>query len=163
MQLARYPVSMLGRNYAGQESCSVARVLEIIGERWTWLIIRDAFLGLTRFDEFQESLGIARNVLSERLNRLVDEGIFEKVLYSERPARYEYRLTRKGSDLFTALNAIRQWGDQYLSPKPMRLLRRKADKTPVVAALVPKGTRILAAEEIELVPGPGFPRRADRA
>ena len=148
---------MLKRNYDGQESCSVAQALEIIGERWTWLIIRDAFLGLTRFNEFEQSLGIARNVLTDRLNRLVEEGIFERVLYQERPARYEYRLTKKGSDLFTALNALRQWGDQYLSSKPMRLLRRKHDGTPVIAALVPEGAPILAAHEIELVPGPGFP------
>jgi DNA-binding HxlR family transcriptional regulator len=149
---------MLNRNYDGQEACSVAQTLEIIGERWTWLIIRDAFLGLTKFVEFEQSLGIARNVLTDRLNRLVDEGIFERVLYQERPARYEYRLTPKGSDLFTALNALRQWGDQHLSPKPMRLLRRKHDKTPVIAALVPKGTPTLTPDEIELVPGPGFPR-----
>ena len=149
---------MLRRNYDGQESCSVARALEIIGERWTWLIIRDAFLGLTKFIEFEQSLGIARNVLTDRLNRLVEEGIFERVLYQEHPARYEYRLTKKGSDLFTALNALRQWGDQYLSAKPMRLLRRKHDKTPVIAALVPEGSPVLAANEIELVPGPGFPR-----
>jgi DNA-binding HxlR family transcriptional regulator len=161
MQL-RYPVFMLKRHYEGQESCSVARALEIIGERWTWLIIRDAFLGLTKFDEFQESLGIARNVLIDRLNRLVAEGIFERVLYNERPARYEYRLTEKGSDLFTALNAIRQWGDQYLSAKPMRLLRRRSDKRPVVASLVPEGAPVLASHEIELVPGPGFPRHAHR-
>jgi DNA-binding HxlR family transcriptional regulator len=151
---------MLKRNYEGQESCSVAQVLEIIGERWTWLIIRDAFLGVTRFIDFEQSLGIARNVLADRLNRLVEEGIFERVLYQERPARYEYCLTPKGSDLFTALNALRQWGDQYLSAKPMRLLRRKHDKTPVIAALVPEGTPVLATHEIELVPGPGFPRRA---
>jgi DNA-binding HxlR family transcriptional regulator len=151
---------MLKRHYDGQESCSVAQALEIIGERWTWLIIRDAFLGLTRFIEFEQSLGIARNVLTDRLNRLVEEGIFERVLYQERPARYEYRLTQKGSDLFTALNALRQWGDQYLSDKPMRLLRRKRDKTPVIAALVPEGARVLAADEIELVPGPGFPHPA---
>jgi DNA-binding HxlR family transcriptional regulator len=153
---------MLKRHYEGQESCSVARVLEIIGERWTWLIVRDAFLGLTKFDEFQESLGIARNVLTDRLNRLVEEGIFVRVLYNERPARYEYRLTEKGADLFTALNALRQWGDQYLSPKPKQLLRRKIDKRPVVAALVPEGSPVLAADEIELVPGPGFPRHARR-
>ena len=153
---------MLKRNYDGQESCSVAQVLEIIGERWTWLIIRDAFLGLTKFLEFEQSLGIARNVLTDRLNRLVQEGIFERVLYQERPARYEYRLTQKGADLFTALNAIRQWGDQYLSPKPMRLLRRKADKRPVIAALVPEGAPVLSASEIELVPGPGFPRHTSQ-
>ena len=151
---------MLKRTYEGQEPCSVAQVLEIIGERWTWLIIRDAFLGMTRFIDFEQSLGIARNVLTDRLNRLVEEEIFERVLYQEHPARYEYRLTPKGSDLFTALNALRQWGDQYLSAKPMRLLRRKHDKTPVIAALVPEGTPVLATQEIELVPGPGFPRRA---
>jgi DNA-binding HxlR family transcriptional regulator len=151
---------MLKRNYDGQESCSVAQALEIIGERWTWLIIRDAFLGLTRFTEFERSLGIARNVLTDRLNRLVEEGILERVLYQERPARYEYRLTQKGSDLFTALNALRQWGDQYLSANPMRLLRRKHDKKPVIAALVPEGAPVLAAHEIELVPGPGFPHQA---
>jgi len=149
---------MLRRNYDGQESCSVAQTLEIVGERWTWLIIRDAFLGLTKFVEFEASLGIARNVLTDRLNRLVEEGIFERVLYQERPARYEYRLTQKGSDLFTALSAVRQWGDQYQSKKPMVLLRRKGDKTPVIAALVPEGAPVLAADEIELVPGPGFPR-----
>jgi DNA-binding HxlR family transcriptional regulator len=151
---------MLKREYEGQESCSVARALEIVGERWTWLIIRDAFLGLTRFAEFQRSLGIARNVLSDRLAKLVEEGIFERVPYQERPPRYEYRLTQKGADLFTALNAVRQWGDQYLSPEPMRLLRRKADRRPVVAALVPEGTRALSADETELVPGPGFPPEA---
>lgn len=149
---------MLQRRYDGQESCSVARTLEIVGERWTWLIVRDAFLGLTRFDEFRTSLGIARNVLSDRLGRLVEEGILERVLYQERPARYEYRLTPKGADLFTALNAIRQWGDQYLSDEPMRLLRRKSDGRPVIAALVPEGAPVLGSDEIELVPGPGFPR-----
>jgi DNA-binding HxlR family transcriptional regulator len=157
MQLS-YPPGVLKRSYEGQESCSVARVLEIVGERWTWLIVRDAFLGLTRFDEFQQSLGIARNVLTDRLNRLVEEGVFERVLYNERPPRHEYRLTEKGADLFTALNALRQWGDQYLSEAPMRLLRRKADGRPVVAALIPEGAPTLSAEEIELVPGPGFPR-----
>ena len=127
---------MLKRTYVGQELCSVARTLEIIGDRWTWLIIRDAFLGLSRFTEFQDSLGIAANVLDDRLSRLVAEGIFERELYGERPARYAYRLTQKGEDLFTALNALRQWGDRYLCEKPMRLLRVKGSGTPVLAALV---------------------------
>ena len=86
---------MLRNDYEGQ-NCSIARALEIVGERWTLLIIRDAFLGLRRFDQFQESLGIARNVLTDRLNRLVEEGILDRVRYSERPERYEYRLTRQG-------------------------------------------------------------------
>src|SRR5438270_4182828 len=126
---------VLKRDYEGQ-NCSIARALEVVGERWTLLIVRDAFLGLRRFDQFQDSLGIARNVLSDRLNRLVEEGILERVLYSERPERYEYRLTAKGRELNIALTSLRQWGDKYLSEKPPRLLRRKADKRPVVAALV---------------------------
>ncbi len=153
----RILTSVLKRDYIGQDSCSVARTLEIIGDRWTWLLIRDAFLGLSKFAAFRESLGIAPNVLQDRLARLAKEGIFERVLYCERPARFEYRLTEKGSDLFTALNALRQWGDQYLCAEPMRLLRVKATETPVIAALVPQGTPALANEEIELVPGPGFP------
>jgi DNA-binding HxlR family transcriptional regulator len=146
---------VLKRDYEGQ-NCSVARALEIVGERWTLLIIRDAFLGRRRFEEFQESLGIARNVLTDRLNRLVDEGVLERVLYNERPERFEYRLTAKGRDLQIALAGLRQWGDKYLSEKPPRIVRRKADKKPVVAALVPKGAReILRPDEIENVAGPG--------
>jgi DNA-binding HxlR family transcriptional regulator len=149
---------VLRRDYAGQELCSVARTLEIVGDRWTWLIVRDAFLGISRFREFQESLGVAANVLDDRLTRLVDEGIFERIPYSERPPRFEYRLTEKGAELFTALNALRQWGDRYLCEKPMRLLRVRGTGTPVVAVLVPEGTPSLANDEIELVPGPGFPQ-----
>jgi DNA-binding HxlR family transcriptional regulator len=148
---------MLHRDYQGQ-NCSIARALEIVGERWTLLIIRDVFLGRRRFDQLQESLGVARNVLTDRLNRLVDEGVLERVLYSERPDRYEYRLTSMGIDLNIALTALRQWGDQYLSEKPPSLLRRKADKKPVVAALVPKGAAVLRADEVEFVPGPGRTR-----
>jgi DNA-binding HxlR family transcriptional regulator len=146
---------MLRRDYDGQ-NCSIARALEIVGERWSLLIIRDAFLGLSRFDEFQESLGIARNVLTDRLNRLVDEGILERARYSERPERYEYRLTEKGRELRLALAGLRQWGDAYLSKQPPRLMRRKADQTPVVVAFVPEGASdILRGDEVETVPGPG--------
>jgi DNA-binding HxlR family transcriptional regulator len=146
---------MLKRDYEGQ-NCSIARALEIVGERWTLLIVRDAFLGLHRFEEFQQSLGIARNVLTDRLNRLVDEGILERVRYNERPARFEYRLTKKGRDLNIALAGLRQWGDAYLTEKPPRVLRRKADKAPVVAALVPKLAETLRPDEVEIVPGPGL-------
>jgi DNA-binding HxlR family transcriptional regulator len=146
---------MLNRDYEGQEHCGVARSLEIVGERWTLLIVRDAFLGMRRFEEFQEDLRIARNVLTDRLNRLVDEEIFERVLYSERPERYEYRLTKKGRDLGIALAALRQWGDEYLTEKPARVLRRKSDKKPVVAAFVPKGSdAIVSRRDVELVRAP---------
>ena len=146
---------MLKRGYEGQ-NCSIARTLEIVGERWTLLIIRDVFLGLRRFDQLQESLGVARNVLADRLNRLVEEGILERVQYSERPLRFEYRLTKKGRELNVALTALRQWGDAHLSEKPPRILRRKADRKPVVAALVPRSADVLRPDEVELVPGPGL-------
>jgi DNA-binding HxlR family transcriptional regulator len=151
---------MLEREYPGQ-NCSLARALEIVGERWTLLIIRDAFLGLRRFDQFQTSLGIARNVLTDRLNRLVGEGILERVRYGERPVRHEYQLTPKGRDLLLPLTAFRQWGDKYLSPEPPALLRRKSDSKQVVAALVANGSAALRPEQLELVPGPGANRTQD--
>jgi DNA-binding HxlR family transcriptional regulator len=146
---------VLRRDYEGQ-NCSIARALEVVGERWTLLIVRDCFLGLRRFEEFQQSLGIARNILTDRLNRLVAEGILERVRYSERPERYEYRLTPKGRDLQIALAGLRQWGDKHISDKPPHITRRKSDKKPVVAALVPAGADVLRPDEVESVPGPGL-------
>ena len=145
---------MLNREYQGQ-NCSIARALELVGERWTLLIIRDAFLGLRRFDEFQESLGISRNVLTDRLNRLVEEGILEAIPYGIRHDRYDYKLTRMGLDLHVALVGLRQWGDKYLCDKPPTLARRKRDRRPLVAALVPKGTITVPIREVEFVAGPG--------
>src|ERR1700731_1392828 len=106
---------MLGNDYDGQV-CSIAGTLEVVGERWSLLIVRDVFLGLRRFDEIQGDLGIARNVLQTRLTRLVDQGVLEKRLYRERPSRYEYRLTEKGLDLWPALVALMYWGDRYAAP-----------------------------------------------
>lgn len=96
--------------------CSVARTVEVIGERWTMLILREAFLGVKRFDHIQRDLGIARNILSDRLGKLVDQEILEKRLYSERPPRFEYRLTAKGRDLHPILVTLMQWGDKYTAP-----------------------------------------------
>ena len=115
---------MLGRTYDNQ-ICSIARTLEIVGERWTLLIVRDALLGMRRFDEFRESLGVARNVLSDRLARLVDAGILDRVRYQEHPERYEYRLTAKGRELSVALISLMHWGDKHLAGEsgPPRLTR----------------------------------------
>jgi DNA-binding HxlR family transcriptional regulator len=146
---------VLRRSYDDQ-NCSIARTLEIVGERWTLLIVRDAFLGRSRFDEFQESLGIARNVLADRLKRLVDEGILERRRYSEHPPRDEYVLTKKGRELRVALTGLRQWGDRYLSEQPPRLLQRKSDGNPVVVAFVLEDAgNVLSEDELESVPGPG--------
>ena len=97
------------------QECSIAGTLEIIGDRWTILILRDAFRGVRRFDEIQHDLGIARNVLTDRLTKLVDHGILEKRQYQDRPARFEYRLTPKGVDLSPALVAIMRWGDKHIA------------------------------------------------
>jgi DNA-binding HxlR family transcriptional regulator len=106
---------MLGNSYDNQV-CSIARTLELIGERWTLLIVRDAFLGVRRFDELQRNLGIARNVLQNRLERLVEHGILKRVRYQERPERFEYRLTEKGIDLWPVLVSLISWGDRYAAP-----------------------------------------------
>jgi len=103
---------MLRSDYTDQ-NCSIARTLELIGERWTLLIVRDAFMGTHRFEEFQRNLGVARNVLQTRLIRLVDGGILRRVRYQERPERFEYRLTRKGVDLWPVLVALLKWGDVH--------------------------------------------------
>ena len=103
---------MLQRDYPAQV-CSVARSLEVIGERWTLLIVRDAVLGLERFEEFQESLGIASNVLTNRLRLLCDEGVLERVPDPQRPGRPRYVLTDKGRELAPALIVFMKWGDRH--------------------------------------------------
>ena len=147
---------MLKRDYEDQV-CSIARALEVVGDRWTLLIIRDVVLGHSRFDEFLDSLGIASNVLTDRLNRLVDEGVLERVPYNERPERFEYRLTKKGRELGPVLIALMQWGDRHLSNEPPRIARRRSDRSPVSVRLVAKDGSVLAPGELELVPGPGAP------
>lgn len=98
-----------------EQVCSVARALSIVGERWTLLIIRDAFKGTRRFEGFHKNLGVTRHRLAERLAMLVDEGVLTKVPYSTHPERFEYRLTRKGLGLYPVLMTLSQWGDQWLS------------------------------------------------
>jgi DNA-binding HxlR family transcriptional regulator len=97
------------------ETCSVARAMDILGERWTMLIMREAFYGVRRFSDMQRNLGIARNILSTRLQTLVRSGILERRLYQEEPERFEYRLTQAGRDLYPAVIAIMKWGDEYLA------------------------------------------------
>jgi DNA-binding HxlR family transcriptional regulator len=103
------------KSFAGM-NCSVAQCLEVVGEWWSMLVVRDAFLGVTRFDDFQQRLGISRNVLNQRLTRLVEAGVLRRVPYSEHPPRFDYRLTDKGRDLWPVLTAMRQWGDRHAAP-----------------------------------------------
>jgi DNA-binding HxlR family transcriptional regulator len=146
---------MLKRDYAGQV-CSVARTLELVGDRWTLLVIRDVVLGHHRFDELLTGLGVASNVLADRLSRLVAEGILDRVPYSERPERFEYHLTEKGRELGVPLLALMQWGDRYVSDKPPRIARRQSDRSPITVRLVADDGSAVRAGDVEIVPGPGL-------
>lgn len=115
---------MLGRTY-DSEACSIARSLEVVGERWTLLILRDIFLEIRKFDDLHRSLGVARNILQARLELLVEEGVLEKRPYQE--GRFEYCLTSKGEELWPALIALLRWGDRHYAPhgRP-RLIKHRA-------------------------------------
>jgi DNA-binding HxlR family transcriptional regulator len=145
---------MLKRGYEGQ-NCSIARALEVVGDRWTLLVIRDVGAGHHRFDQLLKRLGIASNVLADRLNRLVDAGVLDRVRYGERPARFEYHLTEKGLELAAALLALMQWGDRHLSEKPPTIARRRSDQSAVSVRILAEDGSTVAPDELEFVPGPG--------
>jgi len=148
---------MLRSDYDGQ-TCSIARTLELVGERWTLLILRDAFLGRRRFDQIQESLGIARNVLATRLDRLVEAGIMRRVRYQQHPPRDEYRLTEKGLDLWPVIVDLLQWGDQHLAGPagPPVLLRHRGCGGALDSRRRCESCGAeLGPREVEALPGPG--------
>src|SRR5215470_8959929 len=99
----------------GRLDCTIARTLSVIGDRWTLLVLRDAFLGMRRFDELQADLGISRHRLADRLGKLVRHGVLRRERYQTRPARWEYRLTDKGRDLYDVIVTIAQWGDAHMA------------------------------------------------
>ncbi len=98
-----------------QQPCSLARTLSVVGDRWTLMVLRDCFLGVRRFDEFEKRLGITRHLLADRLKKLVEADVLIKVPYQERPPREEYRLTEKGLDLHTVILALVHWGDKHMA------------------------------------------------
>src|SRR5918994_1306318 len=115
---------MLGKTYDG-EVCSMARALEGVGERWSLILVRDAlFAGSKRYSDFQRTLGIATNVLKDRLDGFVEAGIMRRHRYSEQPELYEYLLTEKGRDLAPALIALTAWGDRWSAPDGPPVLYR---------------------------------------
>jgi DNA-binding HxlR family transcriptional regulator len=151
---------VLPRTYDNQV-CSIARALETVGDRWTMLVIRDAFLGIRRFEDFQSDLGIARNVLTDRLTRLVDEGILERRRYRERPERFEYRLTEKGIDLWPVMVSLMKWGDRYAAPDgpPTLILHRYCGGDVDERFRCSKCGADVDARSAEATPGPAAPRR----
>jgi DNA-binding HxlR family transcriptional regulator len=147
---------MLGNTYEDQV-CSVAGALEVIGERWSLLIVRDVFLGLRRFDEMQTDLGIARNVLQARLTRLTEQGVLERRRYQEHPPRYEYRLTDKGLDLWPAMVALMQWGNRYAAPggPPVLLEHRGCGGMVDEHRTCESCGARLSVRDVRALPGPG--------
>ena len=148
---------MLGRTYEDQ-ICSISRTLEVVGERWTLLLLRDLHLGLSRFGELQDSLGVARNVLTERLNRLVEDGLVERVQYQERPVRHEYHLTAKGLDLLPVLLTLMRWGDRHRAGAAgaPRVVRHAGCGGHIELRLgcTSCGHTMDGPAEVEIVPGP---------
>jgi DNA-binding HxlR family transcriptional regulator len=146
-------------------NCSVAQTLEVVGEWWTMLIIRDSFLGVTRFDDFQQRLGISRNILADRLEHLVDKGVLVRVPYQEHPVRHDYRLTDKGRDLWLVLTAMRQWGDRWAAEEgpPVEIEHRACGHLTTVVATCSACGEQVDARSVRVRPGPGSTSRPAEA
>lgn len=159
-----YASDMLGgmkRTSLGDHPCSIARTLDVAGEWWTPLILRDVAYGVRRFGEIQEDLGISANVLSDRLDGLVAENILERCVYRQRPERHEYRLTEKGSELIPALLALMQWGDRWKWPDargPVRVVHEACGHEVRVEVRCDDCERELQANELRAKPRRGVVR-----
>src|SRR5882757_4962241 len=141
------------------EPCSIARPVALLGDRWTLIMLRQAFAGVRRFEEFQSTVGLSRSLLSERLGRLVEADILERSAYrDERRTRHEYRLTDKGRDLYPVLVALRTWGDRYLAPDgPFQVYRhRDCGGHAHLAHVCEQCGSELTARDVTISPGPGL-------
>lgn len=146
-------------------ACSVAQSLEVVGEWWTPLILRDAFLGVRRFGDFQASLGIARNILATRLDSLVEHGVLEKVPYQDRPVRSDYLLTEKGRDLWLVIAALREWGDRWEAPSgpPVEIVHTACGEVTTIVATCSCCGEALQPTDLRARRGPGAPPREERS
>lgn len=150
---------MLGKTYDNQV-CSIARALDVVGERWSLLIIRDAlFAGVARFGDFQQNLGVATNVLAARLDGFVAAGIMERRRYSARPEQHEYHLTAKGLDFAPALVALTAWGDRWASPDegPPTLFKHTSCGGAIAQMTLCAKCGSVECAEVSVQPGPGMP------
>jgi DNA-binding HxlR family transcriptional regulator len=138
-------------------NCSVAQTLEVVGEWWSLLIVRDCFLGVSRFDDFQERLGISRNILTDRLDHLVDRGVVARVPYQDHPVRNDYRLTDKGRDLWMVITAMREWGDRWESDAgaPVVIEHRACGHTVTLVPTCSACGEVLELRSVRALPGPG--------
>jgi DNA-binding HxlR family transcriptional regulator len=142
------------------QPCSVSRALAVVGDRWTLMILRDCFLGVRRFEAFQQRLGISRTIVADRLRVLTDEGVLERLAYQDNPVRHEYRLTSKGMDLHPVVMAIAHFGDRHYAGRagPPVLRRHKGcgcDFHPV--QVCSECGEPISARQVEARAAPGFP------
>lgn len=145
--------------------CSIARTMDLLGDWWTPLVLREAFYGIRRFDEFQQELGIARNTLTDRLRRLVDEGLMEKQLYQTEPRRYDYVLTKKGRDFFGVVAAMSAWGDRWLAGEdgaPIVFHHNACGHDTHAEVVCAECREPLRSEDTSMRMGPGYPERLKR-
>jgi DNA-binding HxlR family transcriptional regulator len=149
-----------------REHCSLARALAVIGDRWMLLVLREAFMGVRRFDDFEKGLKIARRVLSERLTLLVAEGVLRKIPYQERPTRYEYRLTEKGLALYPAIISLVHWGDRFYAGDagaPIVHTHKNCGHDFRSVVTCSECGEALDARAVTLRPGPGAAKTATRS
>lgn len=141
-----------------RECCSLARTLSVVGDRWTLMVLRECFLGMRRFEEFEARLGIARHVLADRLKKLTEAGVLVKRAYQERPRREEYRLTDKGLDLYPAILALVQWGDRHMAGEagvPLVRMHRSCGHIMQGVMVCSECNEPIAVRDIRVEPGPG--------
>ncbi|MDO8432804.1 MAG: helix-turn-helix domain-containing protein [Candidatus Binatus sp.] len=153
-------------NDIDQMTCSLARTLSVIGDRWTMLILRDAFLGVRRFEDFERDLQMPRHRLSERLRKLVAQKVLARVQYQLRPRRFEYRLTEKGIDLYPVIVSMLNWGDRWMAGAdgpPVELIHRTCGKKIAPAFKCPECDEPIRAREMTARPGPALRKRGAAA
>jgi DNA-binding HxlR family transcriptional regulator len=143
-----------------RDNCAVGNTLAIIGERWTMLVLREAFLGVRRFEQLQRNTGMARNILSDRLNTLVLNGILRKELYQKRPERHEYRLTERGLDLYPVLLTIMDWGARHLDGEAMTLQHKNCGVVAMPHLACPECGEPVRARDMRAVREEALPKSA---
>ncbi|WP_199432845.1 winged helix-turn-helix transcriptional regulator [Qaidamihabitans albus] len=146
------------RTRFGDMACSIARALDVIGEPWSPLILRDIYVGVSRFEQIQQDLGVSRKVLAERLKWLVESGVLKRRQYSDRPPRYEYTLTTKGIELCDLLLVMVRWGDRWLSGEagpPVRYLHHGCGRIGHVELVCSECGLPMHATDVDVLPGPG--------
>ena len=148
----------MGRKRFGDMNCGIGQALEALGDWWTLLIVRDAFFGARRFGDFERSLGVAKNILSARLQHLVDHGILDRVDVGSEGQRFEYRLTEKGEALLPILTSLREWSDDWVfgrGSEPILVKERATGRRVPKLRVVSAEGRALGRRDLRMEPGPG--------